>query len=165
MHFKEIVALLTQQLGPGVVLAEDPKSTPPAILVAAQCIAEVGYTLHTHEATYFDYLTCIIALDNGPKESSLELIYHLYSIPHHLQLMLKVLLPREKPGDLLPEVPSVSHIWQSADWQEREAYDMMGVSFTNHPDLRRILLPADWEGHPLRKDYTAQQHYHGITVE
>ena len=165
MRLKEIITLLTQQLGADVILAEDPDAIPPAILIPTQRIAEVGQVLHTHEKSYFDYLACITALDNGPEAGTLELIYNVYSIPNHLQLMLKVLVIREKPGEPLPEVPSVSHIWKSADWHEREAHDLMGIRFTNHPDLRRILLPADWEGYPLRKDYTMQQQYHGIAIE
>jgi len=165
MTFKEITTLLIQQLGADIILAEDPHATPPAILIPTQRITEVGQVLHTHEKCYFDYLACITALDNGSETNTLELVYNLYSIPYHFQLMLKVLVVREKPGEPLPEVPSVSHIWRSANWHEREAYDLMGIRFSNHPDLRRILLPADWEGHPLRKDYTVQQQYHGISIE
>ena len=162
MTFEEIVVLLTQKFGPAIILEKDPHAMPPAIRVPARCIAEVGQMLHEHEKTYFDHLACITALDNGLEANTLELIYNLYSIPYNLQLMLKVLVVREKPGEPLPEVPSVSHIWRGANWHEREAYDLVGIDFTNHPDLRRILLPTDWEGHPLRKDYVVQQEYHGI---
>jgi NADH-quinone oxidoreductase subunit C len=162
MAFEEIIRLLIQNFGPAIILGKDPHAVPPAIHVPSRRIAEISQMLHEHKKTYFDYLACITALDNGPDVNTLELIYHLYSIPYNLQLMLKVLMVREKPGDPLPEVPSVSHIWRGANWHEREAYDLMGISFTAHPDLRRILLPADWEGHPLRKDYTVQQQYHGI---
>ena len=165
MTFKEITTLLTQYFGAGIILAEDLHATPPALLIPAQRITEVGQMLHTHEKTYFDYLACITALDNGPEAGTLEVIYHLYAIPYHLQLMLKVQVARNGPGEPLPEVPSVSHIWRGATWHEREAYDLVGIVFTNHPDLRRILLPADWKGHPLRKDYEAQQQYHGISLE
>jgi NADH-quinone oxidoreductase subunit C len=75
-------------------------------------------------------------------------------------LHLRVVLDREKP-----EVPSLSGIWKTADWHEREAYDFFGIQFTGHPNLTRILLPADWEGHPLRKDYVEQERYHGIKVK
>ena len=162
MPFEEIIRLLTQKFGPTIILEKDPHALPPAIRIPAQQIAKVGQMLHENKKTYFDYLACITALDNGPKANTLELIYNLYAIPYNLQLMLKILVIREQPGEPLPEVPSVSHIWRGANWHEREAYDLVGIGFTKHPDLRRILLPADWEGHPLRKDYAVQQQYHGI---
>jgi NADH-quinone oxidoreductase subunit C len=74
--------------------------------------------------------------------------------------MLKVMVPRENP-----EVDSVSSIWRGADWYEREAFDMYGINFKGHPDLRRILMPADWEGHPLRKDYKHQEFYRDVKVQ
>ena len=83
---------------------------------------------------------------------------------HKHSLVLKVILPRwkdDKPGEL-PEVPSVSGVWSTADWHEREVYDLSGVYFTGHPNLRRILCPEDWVGHPLRKDYEMPLEYHGI---
>lgn len=163
--FKEIIAVLSQNFGPEIILAEDSQATPPALLIPSLRIAEVGKLLYEHEKTYFDYLACITALDNGPGVGTLEVIYNLYSIPYNFQLMLKVAVAREQPGASLPEVPSVSGIWRAANWHEREAYDLMGIRFVNHPDLRRILLPADWEGYPLRKDYTSQEQYHGIVVE
>ena len=164
MNLEEIIQLITQNLAPATILEEEPHTIPPTIRVPSQRIAEVCQVLHEHQKTYFDYLNCITALDHGPQANTLELVYHLYSIPYNQQLTLKVLLVREKPGEALPEVPSVSHIWRSANWHEREAYDLVGISFTNHPDLRRILLPADWKGHPLRKDYVVQPQYHGIEV-
>jgi NADH-quinone oxidoreductase subunit C len=94
----------------------------------------------------------------------MEIVYNLYSIPYNSQLTLKVELIRNKADEPLPELPSVSHIWRTADWHEREAYDLMGIKFSGHPDLRRILLTADWQGHPLRKDYQIQETYHGIKV-
>jgi NADH-quinone oxidoreductase subunit C len=120
--------------------------------------------LYENEQTYFDFLACITAIDNGPDKGTMEVIYNLYSIPYNIPLMLKAEIIRNKPGEPLPQIPTVSHIWRTADWHEREAFDLMGIYFTNHPDLRRILLAADWEGHPLRKDYQLQETYHGIKV-
>ena len=136
----------------------------PSFTVPARQIAVICKELYTHEQTYFDYLACITAIDNGPEKSSIEVIYNLYSIPYNTSLMLKIDIPRNKPEEPLPEVPTVSHIWRTADWHEREAFDLMGIRFTGHPDLRRILLTADWQGHPLRKDYQIQETYHGIKV-
>jgi NADH-quinone oxidoreductase subunit C len=96
-------------------------------------------------------------------EPHLEVVYHLMSFTHRHRFTLKLIMPRwknDKTGDL-PEVPSVADIWRTADWHEREVYDLCGVRFTGHPDLTRILLAEDWEGHPLRKDYEFPLEYHG----
>ena len=88
-------------------------------------------------------------------EPRLEVVYHLSSYTHKHRLTLKVRLPRWQ-GDVtgeLPEIPSVSGVWAIADWHEREAYDMFGIRFAGHPDMRRILMYEEFEGYPLRKDY------------
>jgi NADH-quinone oxidoreductase subunit C len=92
-------------------------------------------------------------------------IYHLYSIPNDFQLTLQCSLAYPDDNSVLPELSTVSDIWKAAEWHERETFDLVGIEFKNHPDLRRILLPADWDGHPLRKNYTEQEKYHGIRVE
>jgi NADH-quinone oxidoreductase subunit C len=94
----------------------------------------------------------------------IELVYHLWSTGARVSLVVKTSLPRWKndtPGEI-PEIPSVAGVWRTADWHEREVYDMSGVNFVGHPDLRRILCPEDWEGYPLRKDYEMPLDYHGI---
>lgn len=158
MTFEEIKALLEAQV-PGAVVAEDQNASPRALILNGEYIHQVCEILHTHSTTYFDMLSCLTGLDNGPEKNTMEVIYNLYSIPFDLHLMLKVQLDRENP-----EVDSVSDIWLTANWHEREAFDLLGIRFRNHPDLRRILLPNDWEGYPLRKDYQAQEKYHGMTV-
>jgi len=165
MKQENIQQLLTEKLGEGVILRTDAGASPPILEVPPQRIAEVCQLLHEHEQTYFDYLSCLTALDNGPDTNTMEVIYHLYSIPYNYQIGLKATLKREKEGKILPQIPTISHIWQSANWHEREAFDLLGIVFVGHPDLRRILLPADWEGHPLRKDYEEQAYYHGVKVE
>ncbi len=90
----------------------------------------------------------------------MEVVYTLYSIPFDHHLTLKVILDRKDP-----RVDSVANIWRGANWHEREAYDLYGIVFNNHPDPRRILLPADWVGFPMRKDYEEDKTYHGMTIK
>lgn len=138
----------------------DEKSSPKAIVIPAEDLVKVCTELHQNPDTYFDMLSCLAGIDNGIQANSLEVIYNLYSIPFNIHLMVRVMLPRENPV-----IDSVTSIWRTADWHEREAFDMLGIKFTGHPDLRRILLPADWEGFPLRKDYHHQEYYCNVKVE
>ncbi|MFT6866058.1 MAG: NADH-quinone oxidoreductase subunit C [Cyclobacteriaceae bacterium] len=158
MTFSELISLIEAHF-PEAIIGEDLDATPNALIVNPALIFPVCEWLHGHEKTYFDQLACLTGLDNGPEADSMEVIYNLYSIPYDLQLMLKCKLERSNP-----EIESVSSIWRTANWHEREAFDLIGIKFLNHPDLRRILLPADWQGHPLQKDYIEQEKYHGITV-
>lgn len=130
------------------------------LTLPAEQILPVCEFLWKNPATYFDSLSCLTAIDQGPEAGKMEVIYTLYSIPNHLTLHLRVILDRTSPT-----ISSVSSIWRTADWHEREAFDLLGIQFSGHPDLRRILLPEDWEGHPLRKDYVEQSKYHGIQVK
>ncbi|MEQ9467762.1 MAG: NADH-quinone oxidoreductase subunit C [Ekhidna sp.] len=159
MQFEEIKKLIEQEL-PSAVIGEDLESTPKALLIHPSEIKEVCTFIHAHEKTYFDSLSCLTVLDNGEEKNTMEVIYNLYSIPYDLHLALKVELDRNKP-----EIESVTAIWRAADWHEREAYDLLGIQFNNHPDPRRILLPDDWVGHPLRKDYVEQETYHEVKVK
>ncbi|MEQ8926791.1 MAG: NADH-quinone oxidoreductase subunit C [Fulvivirga sp.] len=158
MSFDEIKSIITNQFG-DIIISEDEKATPKAIEIAAESLFKTMTCLYEHDQLYFDMLSCITGLDNGPEAGSMEVIYNLYSIPFDHHLMVKVNLDRKEP-----QIDSVSSIWKTADWLEREVFDMYGIAFNNHPDLRRILLPNDWEGYPLRKDYKHQDLYHGITV-
>lgn len=130
------------------------------LTLPAEQILPVCEFLWKNPATYFDSLSCLTAIDQGPEAGKMEVIYTLYSIPNHLTIHLRVILDRSSPT-----ISSVSSIWRTADWHEREAFDLLGIQFSGHPDLRRILLPEDWEGHPLRKDYVEQSKYHGIQVK
>ena len=96
----------------------------------------------------FERLSTVTAVDRYPSQPRFEVVYHLQSIAHNQRLRLKCRLTGERP-----EIDSVTAVWRSANWFEREVFDLFGVLFRNHPDLRRILMPEDWEGHPLRKDY------------
>lgn len=97
----------------------------------------------------FDMLADLCGADRGPEEDPrFEVNYHLFSTTHYGRLRLKVLVSEDKPNVL-----SVTNIWKTADWHERETYDLLGIIFDGHHDLRRILLPSDFDGHALRKDY------------
>ena len=146
----------------------------PWIEVRPEGLVAVSQFLKKDPQFRFDMLNCITAVDyfhTDPKKAAksewephLEMVYHLSSISLKHTLVLKVKLPRwqnDEPGNL-PELPSVSGVWRTADWHEREVYDLSGVFFTGHPDLRRILCPEDWVGYPLRKDYELPLEYHGI---
>jgi NADH-quinone oxidoreductase subunit C len=96
----------------------------------------------------FNRLSAITAVDWHPSDPRFEIVYHLHSIERNQRLRLKCRIGGEKP-----EIDSVTGVWRTANWFEREVFDMFGVTFRNHPNLIRILMPLDWEGHPLRKDY------------
>jgi NADH-quinone oxidoreductase subunit C len=155
--FEEIKELLTTTFGEEVILGVDLNCTPKAISILSDKIDLVCKELFENKSCYFDSLSCLTGLDNGPEKETIEVIYNLYSIPYGVSLMLKTELPRVNP-----KTPSVSTIWKTANWHEREAYDLIGIHFTGHLDLRRILMPADWEGHPLQKDYVEPQTYRGM---
>jgi NADH-quinone oxidoreductase subunit C len=117
------------------------------ILVDKKDLLNTAKLLKEDKNSLFDLLISVSGVDRI-KEELLESVYHLYSTTYHHMLVLKVRVSRDKP-----EVPSVSSLWITADWHEREAYDLMGIIYTGHPNLKRILLPDDWRGYPLRKDY------------
>ncbi|MBK9167427.1 MAG: NADH-quinone oxidoreductase subunit C [Bryobacterales bacterium] len=96
----------------------------------------------------FVRLSTVTAVDRFPAEPRFEVVYHLYSIEHNQRLRLKCHV-----GGEAPEVDSVTGVWQGANWYEREVFDLFGIRFRNHPNLTRIMMPEDWQGHPLRKDY------------
>lgn len=156
MELLAIKSFIEQQLN--VSLEANEKLTQ--LTVPAEELVSICDLLWRNPQTYFDSLSCVTAIDLGPEVGQMEVIYTLYSIPFHVTLHLKVIIDRDKP-----EVPSLCGIWKTADWHEREAFDLLGVQFVGHPNLTRILLPADWQGHPLRKDYVEQDRYHGIKVK
>lgn len=112
-------------------------------------IVDICRFLHDDPDLSYDYLIDLCGVDYmGRKEKRFEVVYHLYSIRHRRLLRLKA-----EVGEDDCSIDSVMPVWVGANWHEREAFDMYGIVFKGHPDLRRILMPEDWEGHPLRKDY------------
>jgi NADH-quinone oxidoreductase subunit C len=126
--------------------------------VAAPAIADVCRFAKTDPALAFDCLSNLSGVDY-PKRGVIQVVYHLYSYRHRHLAVLKVDAPRDAPA-----VPTVSGVWSAAEWQEREIFDLLGVVFEGHPDLRRLLMPEDWPGHPLRKDFVEPEEYHGIST-
>lgn len=135
------------------------------ITLSKDILVDVCRYLRDDSKYYFDFLSNITAVDYFP-ENRFAVVYNLASLPFQRQLTLRVELTMEnRDKNNLPEVPSVSSVWRTADWHEREAFDLMGIFFSGHPDLRRILLPDDWQGFPLRKDYEDPESYHGIPIK
>jgi len=165
MIFEGIKSLLIAKFGEDVIVGEETSGLQPALLIAPDQIAQVCLELRDNPATYFDFLSCLSGVDYGIANSRFGLVYHLASIPYHSQLTLKISKANGRNLDELPSFPSVSSVYKTAEWHEREAYDMLGIFFENHPDMRRILLPDDWEGFPLRRDYVEAEEYKGIKIK
>ena len=155
MQPTQIVQKLTDRCG-AAVLAAYPQDKHPRIHVAAadwRSLAE--YLRHDPELS-FDWLGCLTGVDYVT-DNQLAAVYDLYSTTQRHWFAVKVLCDRSEPV-----IASVVDLWPAADWHERETFDMLGIRFDGHPDLRRILLPEDWQGFPLRKDYIFPREYHGI---
>jgi NADH-quinone oxidoreductase subunit C len=173
MTSADIIALLEQEFA-GRVKAKNLEAKDPFVVVDPSDLVEVCRFLRDDSRLAFDMLNCISGVDylepdpkKAPKagfDPHMEVVYHLSSFRNKHRFVVKLILPRwkdDKPG-VIPEVPSLTPLFNMANWHEREVYDLSGVWFTGHPDLTRILLSDDWEGHPLRKDYEFPLEYHGI---
>jgi len=165
MSFEDIKLLLTDKFGPEVIAGEETGGLQPALLIAPTRIADVCLELRDNPKTYFDFLSSLTGVDYGTEASRFGVVYHLASIPYQTQLTLKVSVENDRNPEELPTFPSITSVYRTADWHEREAYDLVGIFFEGHPDLRRILLPDDWEGYPLRKDYKTAEYYKGIKID
>lgn len=159
MKPEEIYDVLTEAFGEAVLSFETELAGDPSILIAASAVADVCRYLAETETLAFDSLMCLSGSDLSAKDEDLEVVYHLYGMRHRHSVVIKTRVPKTDP-----QLPTVSELWRTADWHEREAYDLYGIRFVGHPDLRRILLPDDWEGYPLRKDYTEPEFYRGMRV-
>ncbi len=170
---QDLIDQIKQHFG-AAIRAVDVESMDRSIEVVPEHLVDVCRYLKEAPELRFDMLNLISGVDyleTDPKKAAkvdwephLEVVYHLTSTEQRHRLVLKLTMPRWRDDveHQLPEVPSVTSIWRTANWHEREVYDLSGVYFSNHPDLRRILCPEDWEGHPLRKDYQMPVEYHGI---
>jgi NADH-quinone oxidoreductase subunit C len=121
------------------------------VVVPREHLRRAAEFLVNDRALQFTFLSDITAVDKFPLEPRFELNYHLLSLEYRKRIRLKVRIPGDDPV-----IDSVTSIWPAANWHEREAFDLMGIRFEGHPDLTRILMPDDWEGYPLRKDYPVE---------
>ncbi len=156
MTTHEIHERLKARFGDDVGPLSEPKIDPFCV-VKRERIVEVCRFLKTEPGIDLDFLEDETAVD-WPKRNVIEVVYHLLSYTHRHGIVLKVEADRAAPV-----VPTVEGVWKTANWFEREIYDLFGVDFPGHPDLRRIMLPDDWVGHPLRKDYQETGGWHGIS--
>jgi len=145
---KQAVALLEEKFPDEVVEVVEFRGDT-FIEVKPDRIVDICTALKDGHDTGFKYLSMIAGMDYSPASPRFGVVYNLYSHKHHDRITLKARLADNQS----PAIDSVSKVWSTANWHEREIYDMMGIRFNGHPDLRRILMPADWVGHPQRKDY------------
>jgi NADH-quinone oxidoreductase subunit C len=155
---KEIYDRLSEKLGDAVFeyTEADKGWKDPGCKVKPERLVDVARFLRDDPELDCDFLVNLTAVD-WVKQNILQVVYHLYSYTHRHSFVLKVDLPRAKP-----EVASMVSVWPTADWNEREQFDLLGVTFLGHPDLRRLLMPDDWEGFPMRKDYKEAAEYRGM---
>ena len=153
MEFSKIKELLSTNFSDKFSFNED----VDIIFVHPSNWLEIATFLKNDKALDFNFLMCISGYDKGDGKTY-GVAYNFYSISHSHYLEVRI---EVEDG---VKVPSISSLWSAADWHEREAYDMIGVVFENHPNLKRMLLDDDWEGHPFRKEYKEPDYYHGVPV-
>lgn len=161
MEFETPLEALRQAL-PDVAIELVPSVDQPTLLVPSEAMERVARQLREHPSLQFQALAELTAADFWPREPRFEVVYHFVSMgpdavgagaPPAQRLRVKT---RVSGADA--KVPTITRIYTNANWYEREVFDLFGVAFEGHPDLRRILMPEDWEGHPARKDYPVQIH-------
>jgi NADH-quinone oxidoreductase subunit C len=156
MTAQEIYDFLKTKFGDAIIEAKL-DVLQPWIRIAPEKAKDISLFLRDSATLQFDYLCCLSGMDYN--NGNLGVVYHLFSMVLKHKIVIKVQCTKENL-----HVQSVSAVWGTANWHEREAFDMFGINFDEHPDLRRMLLPDDWEGYPLRKDYKVQEFYHGMKV-
>jgi NADH-quinone oxidoreductase subunit C len=152
---QEIVDALHTRFGAAITASFVLDKHPRVHLNAPDWPAVAGF-LKNEPSLAFDWLSSLGGLDY-PADNTMAIVVDLFSTRHLHRFAVKVFTPRESPS-----IPSVAPLWPAADWHERETFDLLGIDFPGHPDLRRILMADDWQGHPLRKDYVFPREVHGI---
>ncbi len=148
-----------RELCPGGVEDLDEQGLEPFFKVKPASIKEVCLALRDDDALKFSVLSDLTAVDL-PTENVIQVVYHLYCYDPRREIVVKADVDRDAP-----RIATVEDVWKVANWFEREVFDLFGVVFEGHSDLRRILLPEDWVGYPLRKDFVEQEEYDGISTE
>jgi len=156
MTIEEIKITLTNKFSGSII--ENEELSDKQIEVEGSKWLEIATFMRDDPNLSFDQLECITGVDTG-EGATLQSRYNLHSMEYRHKV--EVVINHDKKN---PKVPSIEQVWRIGDWFERETYDMFGISYEGHRDLRRILCPDDWEGWPLRKDYEGQESYHGIVV-
>jgi NADH-quinone oxidoreductase subunit C len=165
MQAKDILKKITQKFGETDFRWVDEHAGDPYLVIPVERLHQLVAYLKEEPALAFDSLMSVSGVHQTEEIEKIELVYHLYSLRHRHRLIFKVQL--ERPLILFHyylRVDTVSDIWPAAGWLEREIYDMLGVHFRGHRDFRRLLLPTDWQGYPLLKDYQESGTYRGITT-
>lgn len=156
---KEIGEFIVKNVHPDAIIELHENDNSPWIEINPKFIIEIFESLRNTKTYFFDFLNSI----SGVHLMDLKkfgLVYHLTSIPNNKTIVLKVFLNESNAT-----CPTISSIHKSADWHEREIFDLFGVNFEGHENMKRILLPDDWVGHPLRKDYKTEENYKGIKID
>jgi NADH-quinone oxidoreductase subunit C len=155
MKPEEIAVLLSEQFGTKIIESKLDVISPWSVVDPA-AILDVARFLNADPRLQMDHLELLAGVDFKDR---IEVVYVIYSMTHRHRYTLKCRLPRENP-----RIYTVESLWKVANWHEREAFDMFGIIFEDHSDLRRILCPDDWEGYPLRKDYKFPESYRDMPV-
>ncbi len=155
MKPSELLNVIEAEFGDFILESSD-QGFDPYIVVEPDALRDVSFFLRDDERMKFDFLRTSLGTD---KIDFIESLFVLYSYELKHQLIVKVELSHKNP-----EVDTVSDIWKAANWYERESYDLLGINYKDHPDLRRLMMPHDWVGHPLLKDYKSPKKYHGMDL-
>ena len=155
MTAKEIHSALQSLLPATKIELQQGQAGDPWLLVQSADLIQVIQILKNNLG--MNYLACLSGIDY---ETALGVVYQIRSLKGKFDVMIKVLIPKDNPV-----LSSLTKLYSAAEWFEREAYDLVGIQFQGHPDLRRIMMPDDWPGHPLRKDYQPPAEYHGIPCD
>jgi NADH-quinone oxidoreductase subunit C len=156
MNHLQIYQILKQRFLEDIQEIHSDHTGDPYVIVNPEALVNVCTYLRDDPETAFDLLICVSGVDD---RQTLWVVYHLYSTLKNHRAVLKVKADKSDPW-----VPTVTSVWPGANWFEREVYDLFGINFRGHPDLRRILLPDDWEGWPLRKDYRFPDTYQDVPL-